>query len=82
MRAIHYIILIGAAVLPVAARSQPPDHKQSSGIELYPPDTTKWREGPPSLPKGAMIAVLEGDPTKEGPFVFRLKLPDGYRVPC
>jgi quercetin dioxygenase-like cupin family protein len=28
-----------------------------------------------------MIAVLEGDPTKEGPFVFRLKLPDGYRVP-
>jgi quercetin dioxygenase-like cupin family protein len=28
-----------------------------------------------------MIAVLEGDPTKEGPFVFRVKLPDGYRVP-
>ncbi len=28
-----------------------------------------------------MIAVLEGDPTKEGPFVFRVKIPDGYRVP-
>jgi quercetin dioxygenase-like cupin family protein len=28
-----------------------------------------------------MITVLEGDPNKEGPFVFRLKLPDGYRVP-
>jgi len=27
------------------------------------------------------MAVLEGDPDKEGPFVFRLKLPDGYRVP-
>lgn len=26
------------------------------------------------------MAVLEGDPTKEGPFVMRLKLPDGYRV--
>jgi quercetin dioxygenase-like cupin family protein len=28
-----------------------------------------------------MIAVLEGDPSKEGPFVFRIKIPDGYRVP-
>src|SRR5262245_61728928 len=28
-----------------------------------------------------MIAKLEGDPTKDGPFVFRVKLPDGYRVP-
>jgi quercetin dioxygenase-like cupin family protein len=28
-----------------------------------------------------MIAVLEGDPSKEGPFVFRVKVPDGYRIP-
>ena len=28
-----------------------------------------------------MIAILEGDPAKEGPFVFRIKVPDGYRVP-
>jgi quercetin dioxygenase-like cupin family protein len=28
-----------------------------------------------------MIAALEGDPGKEGPFVFRIKLPDGYRIP-
>ena len=34
-----------------------------------------------SLPKGAVIAVLEGNPNKEGPFVFRVKIPDGYRVP-
>ena len=27
-----------------------------------------------------MIAVLEGNPNKEGPFVFRIKLPDGYRL--
>jgi len=42
---------------------------------------TSWKDGPTSLPKGAMIAVLEGDPNQEGPFVFRLKVPDGYRVP-
>ncbi len=48
---------------------------------LFPPDQIKWQVGPPSLPKGSMIAVLEGDPNKEGFFVFRVKLPDGYRVP-
>ncbi len=41
----------------------------------------KWQDGPPSLPPGAKIAVLEGDPTKPGPFVFRVKVPDGYRIP-
>lgn len=51
------------------------------GFKLYPSDGIKWQDGPPSLPKGAKIAVLEGDPGKEGPFVFRLKIPDGYRVP-
>ena len=48
---------------------------------LHPPDELKWKDGPPSLPPGAKIAVLEGDPAKEGPFVFRVKVPDGYRVP-
>src|SRR5436190_1099118 len=41
----------------------------------------KWADAPPSLPRGAKIALLEGDPSKEGPFVFRAMLPDGYRIP-
>jgi hypothetical protein len=81
MRGFLYPVLLGAAIMPLAARSEPADHPQSSGIALFPPDRTKWQHGPLSLPKGALIAVLEGDPTKEEPFVFRLKLPDGYRVP-
>ena len=48
---------------------------------LYPLPEIKWKDAPPSIPPGAKIAVLEGDPTKEGPFAFRLKLPDGYRIP-
>jgi rhodanese-related sulfurtransferase/quercetin dioxygenase-like cupin family protein len=51
------------------------------GASLYPADKINWKPGPPSLPPGASIAVLEGDPTKEGPFVFRVKVPDGYRIP-
>ena len=42
---------------------------------------TKWKDGPASLPAGAKLALLEGDPTKEGLFVMRLRLPDGYRIP-
>lgn len=48
---------------------------------IHPPDNLVWTDGPPSLPPGAKIAVLEGDPTKPGPFVFRVKVPDGYRIP-
>jgi hypothetical protein len=48
---------------------------------LHRPDGLKWQDGPPSLPPGAKFAVLEGDPTKPGPFVFRVKVPDGYRIP-
>jgi quercetin dioxygenase-like cupin family protein len=55
--------------------------EHGAGITLNTPDALKWQDGPPSLPKGAKIAVLEGDPSKEGPFVFRVKAPDGYRIP-
>ncbi len=85
MRTVRFTALavIGGLFLPAVLRSDPPApaHKEGEEIELYSPDRIRWKEGPPSLPRGAMIAVLEGDPAKEGPFVFRVKLPDGYRVP-
>ena len=34
-----------------------------------------------SLPPGAESVVLEGDPSKPGLVILRLKMPDGYRVP-
>ena len=45
------------------------------------PTDIKWGDAPPSLPKGAKIAVLQGDPGKDGPFVLRLLLPAGqYKI--
>jgi hypothetical protein len=70
--ALFLLSLVGAAAVG-------PEHDE--GIKLNRPDALEWRDGPPSLPKGAQIAVLEGDPSKEGPFVFRVKVPDGYRIP-
>jgi hypothetical protein len=44
------------------------------------PETLNWRPAPAAFPKGAEIAIIAGDPAKEGPFVFRLRLPAGYKV--
>ncbi len=45
------------------------------------PKDIKWGAAPPSMPKGARFAVLQGDPAKPGPFVIRLMVPSGYRIP-
>ena len=38
----------------------------------------KWGPAPPTLPKGAEITVLSGDPSKDDLVVFRLKMPKDY----
>jgi Domain of unknown function (DUF4437) len=70
-------------LLVAVVHGQPLPHSDTNPTmaALYPPDKLKWKDGPPSLPPGAQIAVLEGDPNRPGPFVFRVKVPDGYRIP-
>lgn len=53
----------------------------STEMHFYPPTTIEWKAGPAALPPGAKMAMLEGDPTKEGPFVVRFKFPHGYHIP-
>lgn len=70
-------------ILSLASIGAFADHPQETMDEagIHAVADIRWSDGPPSLPEGATIAVLEGDPNKEGPFVFRAKLPDGYRIP-
>jgi len=56
------------------------EETQSADMRLYPPITIEWRQGPAALPAGAKMAALEGDPTKEGPFVVRFQFPAGYHI--
>ena len=42
----------------------------------------KWGPAPPILPKGAMIAVMAGDPGAAGLVAVRLKMPAGYKIPA
>jgi len=74
-------ILAAIAALTLAWAAPAHDDKEKMEASVYQPDTIKWKDGPPSLPPGAKVAILEGDPGKPGPFVIRIKVPDGYLIP-
>ena len=72
------LVLAALSTLPLsllAADTPAEDQKIINAKEI------QWGDAPPSLPKGAKIAVLHGDPGKEGPFTLRLKVPAGYKIP-
>jgi hypothetical protein len=77
-------VRFGAMQDPKQGGAAPVTHEpygsEMKEFKTHPPAEQTWKAGPPSLPKGAQMTVLEGDPSKEGPFVFRLKLPDGYTI--
>jgi quercetin dioxygenase-like cupin family protein len=53
--------------------------------DMRPPinsDDVKWGPVPPNIAAGAQLAVISGDPSKEGLYVMRLKMPAGYKVPA
>jgi quercetin dioxygenase-like cupin family protein len=56
------------------------DPVPDSHVILEPADVA-WRAGPASLPAGAQVSVLEGDPSQRGFFTLRLRLPAGYVIP-
>lgn len=43
-------------------------------------DTIPWKVGAPGLPAGSKVAVLEGDPSKEGIFTIRVSAPAGAKI--
>ena len=48
---------------------------------IIAPEEMKWGAGPNALPPGAEAVVLYGDPSKEGLFALRVKVPKGYHIP-
>ena len=53
---------------------------QTMNNKLVAPAEIQWGTGPAILPAGIQGAILYGDPTKDGLFSMRFKLPKGYRV--
>lgn len=86
-RLISLISIVIVSLAAVSAQNVKPkeSHKaadpwQAPNMGLSLPGDVKWVEGPATLRPGAKMAILEGDPSKEGFFTMRLWFPDGFEV--
>jgi quercetin dioxygenase-like cupin family protein len=79
------MILVGVALVLGMSNGSAQDkagHSEDMDHVVVRPKTIKWGPAPASLPAGAKLAALSGQPGKKGvPFVIRVKLPDGYKIP-
>lgn len=72
--------LMSAAALAVAALWSAPAALAQEDHVLLKQDEVEYSAGPASLAEGSEYAVLYGDPSAEGVFSMRLKLPDGFHI--
>jgi quercetin dioxygenase-like cupin family protein len=72
------LLLVGAVVV---AAPTPAAAETAATHKLIAPDSITWGPAPAALPAGAEVAVLYGDPSKDGQFAMRIRLPLGYSVP-
>ena len=63
-----------AAGACVAVAAEPPARNHV----IIPADEIVWGAAPPTVPPGAQAVTLYGDPSKDGLFAMRLKVPKGY----
>jgi quercetin dioxygenase-like cupin family protein len=78
MKAPLFISVVAITLFSVASAR---DSHRTAEHAIHPPASLQWKEGPPALPAGAKFVVLEGDPSREGFFTMRVRMPDGYRIP-
>jgi Domain of unknown function (DUF4437) len=72
-------VLCTVTILVMGIKTAEAEGKSADHGMLTPAEIA-WKDGPASLPKGAKVAVLEGNPAEPGLFTIRLKFPDGYRI--
>lgn len=93
LRTTALLVLAAAVLIGTTPRAQTPSAAKPAQRPVKPAGAAhaahvaiaaadlKWGPAPPSMPPGAQVAVLDGDPSKAGvPFVIRGRFPDGYRI--
>src|ERR1700751_4455933 len=81
---VPFAVASGLAVIAVA-QILPTAAPQAAEMQMKPPvnvEDISWGPAPPSIPPGAQLALAAGDPSKEGLFTMRLKMPANYKVPA
>jgi hypothetical protein len=75
-------VALVASVSTLVAAEQSPGPPPQGAVTHVMVKTADIKWGPaPSLPAGAQLAVMDGNPAKEGLFSIRAKFPDGYVIP-
>src|SRR2546422_188680 len=75
-------LAVGALALAQEPKPTRPEGGATEQVMRLTPAELTWTAGPPMLPPGASIAVIEGAFTKPGPFIVRLRFPAHYRIPA
>lgn len=70
------ILLTTLSILAITAYASAQHQHQHATVQA---DNLKW-SAPAAYAAGAQLAVMQGDPTKEGMYVVRLKVPAGFQI--
>jgi len=68
-------LLSGAGPVQVASAQE-----AGSGMTVEVPGDKQWQKNK-DMPYGMRIMYLSGDPSKPGPYVYRVRVPTGYKIP-
>ena len=74
-------ISLGLVALPVAhGEGDEMTVKMNGNFVTADPENIKWVPNK-SAPYGMQLVLLFGDPSQPGPYIFRAKMPSGYKLP-
>ena len=74
------LLVFGIAIQSIAQEHTKMQEQDHAGHKLMNKEELQWSDGPAGLPAGAKLAVLSGDPAKEGTFTIRLMFPANYVI--
>lgn len=74
------LAVVATAAIAVFAGTMPIAAQAADDAAFVNPKSIQWGDAPPVMPKGAKMAVLQGDPGKAGTFVARLQMPANYKI--
>jgi hypothetical protein len=76
------LLFTGLLFASIVAVAQPSQISKDSGHIMILPADTQWQPTAAPMPAGAQVAVLDGDPSKQGSqYSIALKMPNGYQIP-
>ena len=73
-------VLLGFALMSTALPAAAGQQILMKGNEAIAEPKLVWADAT-SIPPGAKMVMIYGSPDREGPYIFRVKFPVGYRLP-